>query len=717
MQRSKQAIAHKSLFPILAAALAVSSACTPQGPGTGDTDDLMLTLTLGETKQLATATVDAQGATVRVDSADSALNGLTINIPEGAFDEDVSFTISESEILDHDFGSNLSPAAPLITIDNGDIEANEILTVRIPVEVPEETHVMAFYYDRETGDLEGISELEHDSESITIMVNHFCDILLNRVAWKLILNPFDSKFEVKQDNWRFTNHGSYLSPGGICSGMSATALYYYTEKKGKEGFADLYDSYDADDDRDTPSLEIDDAIAIKAASTAQYFESNFRNQMYEYWYELGKEKDDFWAFLMFAHAIMLTGEPQYVSMFPETGNVGHAMIVYKKVGNALYVADPNEPTVTDNKIEIDYSRGEFGEFTGYESQWNAGSDKIDFTKFFYVGKWAVVPKEDLKEIWDKVGDKTVGSEFPDYTLKVVDKTSGAETALTEGYTTTESTVYVKIDPQGNFTSYIWAYNTAGMMVGGATTGNVPLLLSEGDNVYGFHVEAEVVSPLDSKLIHTWTDFKYVTIRREASTTPPTPTAPTATITSPSNGDTFDVGDSVRFAGSAIDSAGSALSGSRLQWTSSVDGPVGYDTSCTNDNLSAGQHTITLTVTDRNDLVGTATVGITVIEHEETPEEALANGSWRAEWTNNATGNDSSGALSFDSDGTVTRGDMWTSSHGTWTLNGLQVTIIFANDYVTSTWTGSINAELNLMTGTYSDTQGSGGPWEAIRNEP
>lgn len=87
------------------------------------------------------------------------------------------------------------------------------------------------------------------------------------------------------------------------------------------------------------------------------------------------------------------------------------------------------------------------------------------------------------------------------------------------------------------------------------------------------------------------------------------TAPAVSISSPTGG-TFATETPIAFSGSASDAEDGNLSSS-LQWTSSVDGPLGVGASLTR-TLSAGSHVITAAVNDSGGLNGSAFVGITVI---------------------------------------------------------------------------------------------------------
>jgi uncharacterized protein YjdB len=88
-------------------------------------------------------------------------------------------------------------------------------------------------------------------------------------------------------------------------------------------------------------------------------------------------------------------------------------------------------------------------------------------------------------------------------------------------------------------------------------------------------------------------------------------SPSAAITSPANGASYAVGETVTFTGSGTDQEDGDLTGTALTWTSSLDGQIGTGTSFTKNDLSVGTHTITLTAMDSDNNTGNATLTITV----------------------------------------------------------------------------------------------------------
>lgn len=87
--------------------------------------------------------------------------------------------------------------------------------------------------------------------------------------------------------------------------------------------------------------------------------------------------------------------------------------------------------------------------------------------------------------------------------------------------------------------------------------------------------------------------------------------PTAAIMAPLDGAMFDEGTSVDFVGSGEDPDGSELQDSDFAWTSDLDGPIGTGRTFSRSDLTLGAHTITLSVTDEQNLTATDSVSISI----------------------------------------------------------------------------------------------------------
>ena len=492
------------------------------GAGSGSVaDPHQTTLDLGEEKVLLEdAVVDTAGATLVVDSPGDPLDGLEITIPEGSYSQATAFNVSYRPINGHSGNQYVDPVTPLITIENGGQYADKVLRVKIPVNIEDGYHYMAFYYDEATGRLEGIPELEHDATSITIATRHFSNVYVDRLVWDLFMDDdtIASDFQVKRDNWQIENIGTYLTPDGMCSGISIASLYYYHEKKKKENYPVLYGFYD----EGLATTPLDDDDAIKLCSIAQWWDENSYNG-FVHWYLLNRKKGDAWTYFMFIHSLLLTGDPQYVAISTPDKAVAHAMVVYKESGKCLYVADPNLPEDENVKIEFELTEGsQVGRFKPFESQWNTGSAKINFTEVSYIGTGALISWGDMENAWKDLDNDNVawnraefpglGQDYPEYRLMVI-KGDGSQVPLTNGYKASSSPIRIKVDAT-DFTPRIHAWGS-----GINDSDTIEVDLEPGSNQVGLHIEARIHSDIENRDVWVWTDFKWFDIEYEPSAAP------------------------------------------------------------------------------------------------------------------------------------------------------------------------------------------------------
>lgn len=386
-------------------------------PTDGETS---VNLTLDSPVILEDEPVNSTGAVITVDKPGDPLDGLELTIPNGSYEEQLNFIVSHQTISGVTGNPNFDPVTPLISVANGGKYAQTLMTVKIPVAIDPDYHYMAFYVD-EDGKLEGIPTLSQDSSSITIATRHFSKIVINRVdlAGILTFGYIHSNYKVGQDNWQFINNGSYLSPNGICHGMSISSLYYFDEKKKAPSYTPLYGRFDAS----TPNYDLDDEDAIKFTSVTQV-ESDFSKftALIERYKQLSSEqslKHDAKQFFSFAHAILLTGQPQYIAVMSNDLSTGHALVAYRKDGTKIMLADPNKPDSSDIYLEFVFNDKEdvasdgVGQFLPYYSALEANGVQVDLSKVFYAGKSAIIDTHFLDELYVKLLAGTIGDdEFP-----------------------------------------------------------------------------------------------------------------------------------------------------------------------------------------------------------------------------------------------------------------------------------------------------------------
>lgn len=375
----------------------------------------------GPFSTLTNTSVGNSGGVLKVEH--SILKGMTIEIPPGSYNTNKDFTISNADILSHTFGSDLNPITPMIRINNGGGYADSILTVTIPCVVPKDHFAMGFYYDEETGELEGIPVLAIHDSSIVLATRHFSGKHLNEGAgsltvrakvWadivvssmemsKLFSETQESGFRPGVDDWEFPNEGSYIAPRGHCVGQSLTAMWYYNIHKLGLNEDPLYNRFS-----NVPSpIWQDNRNGYRFASVVQsiYAKNDQSDKFFEIFTKANTSKisKDSLHYLGFAYSIKLTKKPQLV--FVDRVDGGHAMIVYRTNLNVLSVADPNFPDRYSHLISLTN-----GTFLPYESKPNANEQSRFYPIISYIAKSAIISSQGIAEQYDMMLKGTIGSE-------------------------------------------------------------------------------------------------------------------------------------------------------------------------------------------------------------------------------------------------------------------------------------------------------------------
>lgn len=148
---------------------------------------------------------------------------------------------------------------------------------------------------------------------------------------------------------------------------------------------------------------------------------------------------------------------------------------------------------------------------------------------------------------------------------------------------------------------------------GTLTGDALVWESDADGEIGTGqtVSTTALSATTHTITLTATDSDGRTARAEISITVEPNGRPTASIASPTDGASFDEGEEITFEGSGDDPEDGTLTGDDLVWTSDLDGEIGTGQSFTRDDLTAGDHDITLTATDSRGAEDSETVTIAV----------------------------------------------------------------------------------------------------------
>lgn len=391
-------------------------------------------LSLGGTQTLAMQTVAASGGTIKISETGTALDGLELSVPEGAYAQDIPFTISATEITSSRMGDLFCPVTPLISVENGGAFADEPMFMTIPIQLKDGEFAMAFGYDSASGELEGIPFQELENDHITILTAHFSGIVVSKADKTRISGDPDSSFLIDSgfkpgiNDFQMPNM-SDANNYGHCAGQCIAEMYYYS-KKGRIGWdKPLYGRFDNDGLGDTPGFFWDDAKAIRLCAAGQKL---FKESWTGY---VNKTDED--TYYAFAYAIAQTRQPQLCLIHTE--GAGHAIIVYGVKGDALLVADPNFPGQTDRYISY-LNKDLKSYFSGANSQ-EAGTENVEYTDFGYYGAWKLVNKEAAGKLWLAMSEgKDPGAGYfpPDISFQAVVGLNGdgspVKAPLTDGMT-------------------------------------------------------------------------------------------------------------------------------------------------------------------------------------------------------------------------------------------------------------------------------------------
>jgi hypothetical protein len=502
------------------------------------------------------------------------LDGFQLTVPPNGFTQTKTYTISYAPITKHNEGVYFNPISPLIKISYEGGYSDEPMHVKVPIKLPHGHFAMGFFYDEETGRLEGLSIEALDSTSITVSTRHFArtSSLAKRsgihdlVSWgNLVISSIDeqvlhgqsiisSGFTPGVDDWEFINYGSYIASGGHCAGQSMTAMWYYYEKK-LRGESSLFHTFDEVNDKTKPKLLWqDNPRGYRFASSVQ------EDIDWAFWKK--KVIVQSWfpelTWKAFALAMLVTGDPQLGIIRQSTPKyAAHAVVVYKInfTEGKLYIADPNFPNNHDPKTGLETIRTiDFanGQFTPYPSSLNAGASPVIFDQIAYFGKTANIEWSQISNRWAEFQNGTIGDDrFPKYTLWVED---GSGYELNDGLNTDADTLIFHCKMPSCPLFYtgtdhfqdVEVYNGQGNRISTDVRGRISVVLKPGQNKLGLYIEGT-----GSDTLNHYVDFKWINVYKD--TTANSIAIPPTTITNyySSPGEmhpTYDLGGTINCPG-------------------------------------------------------------------------------------------------------------------------------------------------------------------------
>ncbi|MDQ7826438.1 MAG: zinc ribbon domain-containing protein [Candidatus Eremiobacteraeota bacterium] len=357
------------------------------------------TMTLGSPRHLTSNAVSEKGCVINVSGTGTKMDGLCITVPSGAYRKETVFELSMAEIKSHRYGSLFNAATPLISIKNGGGFSEKPITLRIPVRISDDEAALAFFYDRESGSLEGIPFAGYDSISLTAVTAHFSDVVVSKVKKGRIVDSIDTGFRPGTDDFQMPNYGSYARPDGHCAGQSIAAMFYYLFR-GRIGWdTPLHGLFDNNGHESTPLLWQDDSLAIRLCSAVQHERVAFTGVSRNIDWQGAAGKDDEATYYAFAYAMQLTGNPQFMRIESSKKGGAHAIIAWSVTREGIDVADPNFP---GKSRRILFERAPRKAFKPYSSGADAGDvsqGKTIYDRIGYLGLFALINRERVRNLW------------------------------------------------------------------------------------------------------------------------------------------------------------------------------------------------------------------------------------------------------------------------------------------------------------------------------
>jgi hypothetical protein len=355
--------------------------------------------TLENERSLLTTSVDVAGDEIVLEQNTGSFDRITLNFPEGSYDRNIEHRISVVDVTGSTFNELIDPFYTALRVDNGGEESQQPISITFELDAFGPEVWGAFYYEEDPGELHGIPVIRKTDTEIEILVWHFSTIVLAKTEKEKIQNVGmrDLGFDVRENYWNFPNITTYLDSDGMCSGMTAGAMYFFGHPEVEDGFDQVFDNHP--DLFQTPDYYDDDTRGIKFASTVQAAYSRTMQASYNYEYQ-----DDVSTFWSTAYYLNHKNQPQVMILQgPAQGNHAVLVVGFTSEGandGKLSIVDPNWYPASIREIKL-----VSGKLEDYESALNSkdlqDGRKFVFTDFVLFPHYKFM-KSDLDMIWADV---------------------------------------------------------------------------------------------------------------------------------------------------------------------------------------------------------------------------------------------------------------------------------------------------------------------------
>ncbi len=388
---------------------------------------------------LSDQSVGSGGGTITVSHPGSAINGMTIVIPAGAFPGAQTIGISYASSAGFAAPSGARVISPLVTfrVSDGGLAAKPML-ITIPVTVAAGTFPAILLRDPTSGRQELLTTVNYSSTSVTGMTGHLNasrlmgsdgsfaavaaglrDPAAIGTAAVIALPPemldadHDTGFRPGTDSWEFLPIGTVIN-GNTTAAIVATEAWYYLSRRAN---GSLWKKY-----REAEGVQQSNRRGLRWTSVAA---KDFGGQLVTAGRSILTmlagiplpggltlaQKVTISSFNSLRSALTISpGAPQMA--FLDSGNENDqtaAVLVYRSTGQKLFAVDPGNPGQT---VTLDFTSGTMAPVT------LAGSP-VSYTNIFATGFSLLATASSLQAQWPAVADGTIGNGvFPTFQGRV-----------------------------------------------------------------------------------------------------------------------------------------------------------------------------------------------------------------------------------------------------------------------------------------------------------
>ena len=383
------------------------------------------------TALVSNAAVPRSGAVLTVDAVGNPLSGLTLTIPDTALGVGAQISIGSKASKVTTLPAGFSQVGPTIVITNSVAMSTIPMVLTIPVTVQSpDTALAAFYYDPSSGTYELIPSLARTATTLSVYARHFTSdrLMLRkgsaRVAGKNVPNgarvaasyspvqvivasvpaaslnaATNTGFTPGIDDWEFVNLGTLPESGGICAGMSISAMYYYYAHRDLGRLFKRFNPAGENNNTNTVGLRF---------STVAQRNADWSNA--DLWFRaihalpfitgVPAARLHYQTLVM---AMRVTQLPQYLAV--RGADFSHAVIAFASENGVVAFADPNSPglrrtmTFTGNA------------FTPFPFSATAGATAQPVTSVETIGASAMIDAAAMDATWAQVADSTIGNKI------------------------------------------------------------------------------------------------------------------------------------------------------------------------------------------------------------------------------------------------------------------------------------------------------------------